>query len=69
MQPQISTEYSASQSPFGSVRRPIQCEGIERGHRRMAEVAVSGSVNPQFNWADILAHVDYQPPMPQGGLF
>ena len=53
MQPQISTEYSESQSSFGSVRRPIQCEGIERGHRRMAEVAVSGSVNPQFNWGGL----------------
>jgi hypothetical protein len=36
-----------------SVRRPIQCEGIARGPERMAEVAVSGSVNPQFGWGDV----------------
>jgi hypothetical protein len=29
-------------------RDPIQCEGIKRGPERMAEVAVSGSVNPQL---------------------
>jgi hypothetical protein len=38
---------------IGSVRRPIQCEGIERGPKRIAEVAVSGSVNPQFNWGGL----------------
>lgn len=37
----------------GSVRRPVQCEGIKRGPERMAEVGVSGSVNPQFSWGDI----------------
>lgn len=42
-----------SEFHFGPVRSPIQCEGIERGHRRIAEIAVSGSVNPQFNWADL----------------
>jgi hypothetical protein len=36
-----------------SVRRPIQCEGVARGPQRTAEVAVSGSVNPQFGWSDI----------------
>jgi hypothetical protein len=30
-----------------TVRNPIQCEGIERGPKRIAEVAESGSVNPQ----------------------
>lgn len=37
----------------GSARRPVQCEGIKRGPERMAEVGVSGSVNPQFSWGDI----------------
>jgi hypothetical protein len=41
----------------GTVRRPIQCEGIERGPKRMAEVAVSGSVTPQIDWATILRSV------------
>jgi hypothetical protein len=36
-----------------TVRSPIQCEGIERGPKRIAEVATSGSVNPQ-GWQDIL---------------
>ena len=31
-----------------AARRPIQCGGISRGPQRAAEVAVSGSVNPQF---------------------
>ncbi len=34
-------------------RRPIQCEGIARGPERMSEMAVSGSMNPQFGWKDI----------------
>ncbi|UPK04548.1 MULTISPECIES: hypothetical protein [Bradyrhizobium] len=38
---------------FRTVRSPIQCEGIERGPKRIAEVATSGSVNPQ-GWEDIL---------------
>jgi hypothetical protein len=38
---------------FGSVRSPIQCEGIERGHRRIAEIGVAGSVNPQSFWSDL----------------
>jgi len=38
---------------FGPVRTPIQCEGIERGHRRIAEIGVSGSVNPQISLGDI----------------
>lgn len=37
----------------GAMRRPIQCEGLARGPERMAEVGVSGSVNPQFGWGDI----------------
>ena len=37
----------------GSVRRPIQCEGIKRGPERMTAVGVSGSVNPQFSLGDI----------------
>jgi hypothetical protein len=39
-----------------TVRRPVQCEGIERGPKRIAEVAASGSVNPQ-GWTDILGGV------------
>jgi hypothetical protein len=42
---------------IGGVRRPIQCEGLERGHKRTAEVAVSGSVNPQFDWGGLLGSV------------
>jgi hypothetical protein len=38
---------------IGTVRSPIQCQGIERGPKRIAEVAASGSVNPQ-GWQDIL---------------
>jgi len=38
---------------FSTVRSPIQCEGIERGPKRIAEVANSGSVNPQ-GWQDIV---------------
>jgi hypothetical protein len=55
MRPQINInkEFSNPQFHFGSVRRPIQCEGIERGHRRMSAVAVSGSVNPQSIWGDL----------------
>jgi hypothetical protein len=54
MQPQIYNGFAESRfQGFGSVRRPIQCEGIERGHRRMAEVAVTGTVNPQFNWGGL----------------
>ena len=57
MRPQIHkgfmhTESSETHVRFGSVRSPIQSEGIERGHRRMADVAVSGSVDPQqFGYA------------------
>ena len=32
----------------GFVRRPIQCEGIARGPDRLTDVAVIGSVSPQF---------------------
>ncbi len=30
------------------MRRPIQCEGIERGPQRAANLGVAGSVQPQF---------------------
>ena len=53
MQPQRRKEFSEPQFCLGSVRRPIQCQGIERGHRRIAEVAVSGSVNPQNFWGTL----------------
>lgn len=29
------------------IRRPVQCEGIERGPERTAQVGTSGSVHPQ----------------------
>jgi hypothetical protein len=42
-------------SVFETVRRPIQCEGIERGPKRMADVAASGAVIPQqLHWYDVL---------------
>jgi len=44
---QVYKEFSEPQSNFGSVRRPVQCEGAERGHRRTAEVGTCASVNPQ----------------------
>jgi len=37
------------------MQRPVQCEGIARGPARMSEVAVSGSVNPQFDWGSLLS--------------
>ncbi len=40
-----------------AARRPIQCEGIARGPERMSEMAVSGSVNPQFNWGGLIKSV------------
>jgi hypothetical protein len=39
------------------VRRPVQCEGVSRGPARMGEVAVSGAVNPQFDWGGLLGSV------------
>lgn len=39
---------------FSAVRRPVQCEGVERGHRRAAEVAASGAVMPQGLLGDVL---------------
>jgi hypothetical protein len=53
MQPQIRREFLEDRFQFKPVRCPIQCEGIERGHRRIAEVAVSGSVNPQWGLSDV----------------
>jgi hypothetical protein len=35
----------------GGVRSPIQCKGLDRGPKRIAEVAVNGSVNAQ-GWLD-----------------
>jgi hypothetical protein len=50
MRPQIYQEHSDNQLLVGSVRGPVQCQGMERGHRRIAEAAVAGSVCPQqFN--------------------
>ncbi|HWB51849.1 MAG TPA: hypothetical protein VG651_22265 [Stellaceae bacterium] len=40
-----------------SMRTPIQCEGIDRGFKRMAEVATQGAVNPQINWGSVLGGV------------
>lgn len=40
-----------------TVRRPIQCEGINRGPERTAEIAASGAVNPSFNWMDLIKNV------------
>ena len=41
--------------PAGTLRRPYQCKGIERGPKRMAEVAAGGSVNGQItSWSSIL---------------
>jgi hypothetical protein len=53
MQTQLYQDYSASQFEFGSVRSPMQCEGVTRGHRRIAEAAAAGSVNPQVNWGQV----------------
>jgi len=54
MQPQLQERFPESPfQGFGSVRSPIQCEGIERGHRRIAEIGVSGAVNPQLFGIDI----------------
>lgn len=54
MQPQIYQSFPESRfQGFGCARTPIQCEGIERGHRRIAEIGVSGSVSPQINWGGL----------------
>jgi hypothetical protein len=42
---------------LGAVRRPIQCQGIDRGPKRLAEIGVAGSVNPQINWGNVLGSV------------
>ena len=36
------------------VRRPVQCEGLDRGPKRIAEVAANGAVNPQIDWGSVL---------------
>jgi hypothetical protein len=46
----------------GTVRRPVQCEGLDRGPRRMAEMAASGGVNPQFDWGGLLGNVAHALP-------
>ena len=48
---------------FGAARRPIQCEGLARGPERMAEIGVSGSVNPQFGWGDLAGIVKQVAPI------
>lgn len=35
------------------MRRPVQCEGIERGPQRAARIGVAGSVQPQFSFGDV----------------
>lgn len=30
------------------MRKPIQCEGVERGPAKTAQIAAAGSVNPAF---------------------
>jgi hypothetical protein len=30
------------------MRRPVQCEGIERGPERVVQIGVLGAVQPQF---------------------
>jgi hypothetical protein len=53
MRSQIYQEHADNQLHFGSVRSPVQCQGMERGHRRIAEAAIAGSVNPQqFSMSD-----------------
>ncbi len=39
------------------MRKPIQCEGVERGSAKTAQIAVAGSVNPAFGFGDILGVV------------
>ncbi|HTT48278.1 MAG TPA: hypothetical protein VMG39_09785 [Pseudolabrys sp.] len=51
-----------------TVRRPIQCEGLARGPEWMAEVGVSGSVNPQFGLGDIMGIVSKVAPIALGAL-
>ena len=65
MRPQIYQEHSDNQLPFASVRSPVQCQGVERGHRRIAEAAVAGSVNPQqFNMSSGLGLLSNILPIP-----
>jgi hypothetical protein len=45
--------YDESLESMGTVRRPIQCEGITRGPERIAEIATSGGVSPQFDWGGL----------------
>ena len=39
------------------MRLPIQCEGIERGPERVVNMAVDGSVSPQFDIGSILGTI------------
>ena len=34
------------------MRKPIQCEGVERGPSKTAQIAAAGSVNPAF-WGSL----------------
>jgi hypothetical protein len=31
-----------------TMRRPVQCEGVERGPERVVQIGVVGAVQPQF---------------------
>jgi hypothetical protein len=59
MRPQTEAMYSQFDSfEIGAaMRRPIQCEGIKRGPERIADVAASGSVSPQFDWGGLIKNV------------
>ena len=37
------------------MRKPIQCEGVERGSAKTAQIAVAGSVNPAFSLGGLLS--------------
>lgn len=71
----IYNEFSGSQldsaqaaSFSDSIRRPVQCEGAERGHRRAAEVGSFASVSPQqFSFGSNLGLISNI--LPMSGLF
>lgn len=71
----IYNEFSGSQLDsaqavplFDSIRRPVQCEGAERGHRRTAEVGSFASVSPQqFSFGSSLGLISNI--LPMSGLF
>ena len=39
------------------MRRPIQCQGIDRGPQRTAKMGVVGSVQPQFDIGSLLSTI------------